>query len=547
MSKQAFEKIAHLLLAKQRIEIQNLRDLALNSLSFRLTRLWLQVSEPEVYGKGTSELSVSNLAYQLPKFTYLQKDPEIQKAACQATDVLGLPLFACLLWLESTRLQIRYPLPLRRRSYLAWWNQYAPSHYVKANRVLEASALEPDESRLFYEKDFGVNLVGHARSIFGLGEYLRMMAKALQAASIPFCVWDIPSENGANNNDVSLQAYLAPNHESLPYAFTIYCMTAVKQLELALKTGLTKGLDTYSISCWFWEMERWPDSLALTLELANEFWPCTKIIETALRSTSNYRQLPVIRIPPVVELGNSLNKLPSRNAGRDFHGLDRNAVLFVFSFDLNSSIHRKNPQAAIEAFQLAFGVDVTADAETRVGLVIKCFPPVRPEPLWKDLKELAARDSRIKIIEASLDREALLALFSSCDCFLSLHRSEGLGLGPAEALQLGLDVIATDYGGNTDFCTGPLAHPVPYHLIPVQKGEYAYHEGLRWAEPDIGQAAILMQKVARKRQEDDAIDPAVIEEYKDRFSASRIGNLYRQRLEELWARRDAIQAQLDES
>jgi glycosyltransferase involved in cell wall biosynthesis len=44
--------------------------------------------------------------------------------------------------------------------------------------------------------------------------------------------------------------------------------------------------------------------------------------------------------------------------------------------------------------------------------------------------------------------------------FLSLHRLEGFGRGMAEALQLGVDVIATAYGGNTDFCTGPLAHPL---------------------------------------------------------------------------------------
>jgi len=43
---------------------------------------------------------------------------------------------------------------------------------------------------------------------------------------------------------------------------------------------------------------------------------------------------------------------------------------------------------------------------------------------------------------------------------ISPHRSEGFGRGMAEALQLGVDVIATAYGGNTDFCTGPLAHPV---------------------------------------------------------------------------------------
>jgi hypothetical protein len=33
---------------------------------------------------------------------------------------------------------------------------------------------------------------------------------------------------------------------------------------------------------------------------------------------------------------------------------------------------------------------------------------------------------------------------------ISLHRPEGFGRGIAEDLQLGVDVIATAYGGNTD-------------------------------------------------------------------------------------------------
>ena len=42
---------------------------------------------------------------------------------------------------------------------------------------------------------------------------------------------------------------------------------------------------------------------------------------------------------------------------------------------------------------------------------------------------------------------------------ISLHRLEGFGRGMAEALSLAVDVIATAYSGNTDFCTGPLAYP----------------------------------------------------------------------------------------
>lgn len=47
----------------------------------------------------------------------------------------------------------------------------------------------------------------------------------------------------------------------------------------------------------------------------------------------------------------------------------------------------------------------------------------------------------------------------------------------AEALQLGMDVIATPYGGNTDFCT----------------------DGHVWGEPDLEHAAELMQQVAARR------------------------------------------------
>ena len=72
----------------------------------------------------------------------------------------------------------------------------------------------------------------------------------------------------------------------------------------------------------------------------------------------------------------------------------------------------------------------------------------RAEFHWQ-LQLRAAEDSR------------MLALYGCCDVFLSLHRSEGFGRCMAEALQLGVGVIATAYGGNTDFCTGPLSTPAP--------------------------------------------------------------------------------------
>lgn len=141
--------------------------------------------------------------------------------------------------------------------------------------------------------------------------------------------------------------------------------------------------------------------------------------------------------------------------GRKDFNLPEDACLFCFSFDLNSSIHRKNPRACLNAFQKAFPVNEVT--ERPVGLVIKCHKPKRANEQWDRLKEAAERDHRIFIVEETLSRPDLLALYKSCDCYLSLHRAEGFGRGMAEALLPGLEVIATGYSGNVDYC--PVTRP----------------------------------------------------------------------------------------
>lgn len=143
------------------------------------------------------------------------------------------------------------------------------------------------------------------------------------------------------------------------------------------------------------------------------------------------------------------------------------------------------------------------------------------------------------VIEANLERNELLALYGCCDGFVSLHRSEGLGRGHAEALQLGLDLIVTGYSSTTDFCTGPLAHPVRHQLIPVLKGEYFDHEGQVWADADLDHAAKCLRQVAVHRLEQPEPVPGLTTSYRHRFSSAKVGRHYRERLEELWAKRQS--------
>ena len=103
----------------------------------------------------------------------------------------------------------------------------------------------------------------------------------------------------------------------------------------------------------------------------------------------------------------------------------------------------------------------------------------------------------------------------------------------AEAFQLGVDVIATDFGGNTDFCTGPLAHPVRWRETPIPRGSYPHGDGHICAGPDVDYSAQLCEQVAERRQlaanNADAADPSrdalLLAPYRRRFSFHLTGNI----------------------
>jgi glycosyltransferase involved in cell wall biosynthesis len=99
------------------------------------------------------------------------------------------------------------------------------------------------------------------------------------------------------------------------------------------------------------------------------------------------------------------------------------------------------------------------------------------------------------VINEVMSRGEVLALIDACDCFVSLHRSEGFGRGPAEAMYLGKPVIVTAYSGNMDFTRAGASLLVDYKLIPVGAGDYVFGEDQVWADVDVEQAASQMRHV----------------------------------------------------
>ena len=475
------------------------------------------------------------ITHGLKRYTALREDPGFLASVRAKVPEGSLTRLQQIVWQGRKQLQTGFPLPERLKEYTQWFYTRGLEEFDIWSLLSDAERgyllqHEPWKSRhphldstpelSFAQRPFGVNVIGYAFGQLGIGEDARMAARAFKAVGVPFTMVDFQPGAHIPQDDRSMASHVT---EEGPYAFNLFCMTAQEHSRFYLERGCRQFEGRYNIGYWPWELPRWPKPWEAMTSLVDEVWVSTRHIYDALAPVSS---VPVLVMPMAVELGKV-----ARKTRADF-GLPKKAVLFAFSFDLNSYVHRKNPQACVDAFSRAFplrggeGLD-----RERVGLVIKTHAPKRPDSAWKALKTLAEKDDRIHIVEETLDRPQLLALYKNCDCFLSLHRAEGFGRGLAECLQLGLHVITTGYSGNVDFCRPPESDLVDYKMVWVGDQQYPYGDGQVWAEPDIEHAATLMRafsanhgKRANKRAWPE-------------FSTKVIGDRYLQRLESIsrWA------------
>lgn len=98
------------------------------------------------------------------------------------------------------------------------------------------------------------------------------------------------------------------------------------------------------------------------------------------------------------------------------------------------------------------------------------------------LTELISNYKNIYLIDETISRNDVNALINVTDCFISLHRSEGFGLGFAEAMYLGKPVIGTNWSSNTDFMNEKNACLVDYKLVQLEKDYGPYKSYQYWAD-----------------------------------------------------------------
>ena len=194
-------------------------------------------------------------------------------------------------------------------------------------------------------------------------------------------------------------------------------------------------------------------------------------------------------------------------------------------YDLNSYQERKNPRAVIDAFARAF-----PDGNDDAGLVIKVQSLKGNETAYAELQEAVAPLTGVHLISRTLPRSEVYDLIAASDCFVSLHRSEGFGLGVAEAMFLEKPVISTNWSATAEFVNSGNGCPVDYRLIQLERTIGPYGKGQTWADPDIEQAADWMRKVAADRLFCRETGYNARQTILKLFSPKVIGGLYEQRI-----------------
>jgi GT2 family glycosyltransferase len=360
----------------------------------------------------------------------------------------------------------------------------------------------------------GVNLIGYISAEMGVGEAARSLARSMERSGIPFSVMDYEYRNPARKGDLSLSHRIAkqPVHD-----INILHVNADLTPEAYDRLGSPVFEGRYTIGYWVWELPEFPDRWLSSFDYIDEVWVPSEFVREAIMHKS---KVPVTRIP------HSIDKGPGPYFDRPFFELPAARFLFLSMYDTQSVTERKNPEGSIKAFRDAF-----SPTDQAVGLVLKVNNFDEKE--GEKLRALIEDHKNIYLIDRTLTRYEVDSLLACCDCFVSLHRSEGFGLPIAEAMALGKPVIATHWSGNVDFMDQTCAACVDFEIRQIGRNCGPYDAKQHWAEPSLESAARWMHALYSEPTLAHRIGAAGAKRIRESFSDAIVGELIRKRLAQI--------------
>lgn len=422
---------------------------------------------------------------------------------------------------------------LGRVTGLGFWQRFRAQN---KNRQLRLHAITlPDGEVIFdfsrrdapYSPDYarkhvklGLNIAGFLTADLGVGESARCMVRAADAAAIPTAL--VPLKLNCKNR-LGDQTYAARLQDENPHGVNVVHVDPPASRDLDHHHGKNFRAGKYNIGYFAWELPEFPATWASSFDFYDEIW-CPSNFTTAAVAMKS--PLPVLTMPHAISFARPTESAPALRAR---FGLPADKFLFLTLFDLNSYAERKNPRAVIAAFRQS-GLAATGGA-----LVVKV------QNVAHNAADFAALQSSVRdlpgtiFLTDTLSRADIYALEAACDCFISLHRSEGFGLAVAESMFLGKPVISTNWSATAEFVDETNGCPVRAPLVTLAENHGPYAKGSTWAEPDPAHAAEWMKRLFADRTLAAQLGARARETIETRFSPAAIGARYRRRLEAIAA------------
>lgn len=321
----------------------------------------------------------------------------------------------------------------------------------------------------------GVEVVGLHGSVIGVGEAARMFAAGLRRSRPDVHAVDVSAVLGAG-------ADLPVPASAGDAGVVVSHLNPPELMELLARRGGRWLSGRRHIGFWAWELPAAPDGWRSAFRYVDEVWCQSAFTAAAVRRIA----------PPglaVRVLHHPVFVLPPSTPRRREFGWGDGECVFLAVFDVRSSLARKNPAGAVEAYRRAFP---EPGASNRLVLKVSGLgarPDLRPV-----VDALAAGRPDIQVIAENLSAEAMGGLIAGADVLVSLHRAEGFGLVPAQAMWAGRPAILTDWSATAEFADAGSACLVPAAFVDVDDPQGVY-VGQRWADPDLAAAADCMRRL----------------------------------------------------
>jgi hypothetical protein len=381
-----------------------------------------------------------------------------------------------------------------------------PSDAVGLHQTAAASASSLKRAPADSE---GVNLLLYSGVSDGHFNLTTHYMRRLLREEVPFCVIDVAEGATPTVLPPDLVQYLAL---APVYPRNIWCF-GFPFVTFHLEKFPSWVENRWNVNLSNWELPFIPQRLAGNFARLDGLMTNSEFVRDAMAGVTS---VPIEVVDPQVRIDPAI----VAPYNRAYFGLPADKKLFLMNWDYTSSTIRKNPEAGVRAFEEAFGTDrddVALVMHVKIGATKE--PAVHAE-YAAFLEEIKARHPHLIVIDRkNFTYEEALGLKNVCDCYVSLHRSEGYGMGCAEALSMGRYCLMTGWSGNMEMLKTAAWRPriatVEVALIPVTPADFPWVDDQDevfqlWADVRPGDAAQKMRAVLAAMIENKGVGQYVV-------------------------------------